>query len=77
MLIVYILIFIVVFIYLLFIKNRYQSFYLGEIKIKDIVGNVEGVLLTKIEKDAKSTTYKDFNTKIKLIYDKVFGFLDA
>jgi hypothetical protein len=75
MLIVYILIFIVVFIYLLFIKNRYQSFDLGE--IKDIVGNKEGVLLTKIEKDAKSTTYKDFNTKIKLIYDKVFGFLDA
>ena len=77
MLIVYILIFIVVFIYLLFIKNRYQSFVLREIKY--VFGNRKDVihLLNDIEKDSNSTTYKDFNTKIKVIYDKVFGFLNA
>jgi len=73
MLIVYILIFIVVFIYLLFIKNRYQSFVLEKIKV--IVGNEGGAVLDTIEQNAIANTYTDFNTKIKVIYDKVFEFL--
>lgn len=74
MLIVYILIFIIVFIYLLFNKNRYQSFALD---IKGIVTDEYKQILEDIETDttANTYTYTDFNTKIKAVYDKVFDFL--
>ena len=75
MLIVYILIFIIVFIYLLFNKNRYQSFTFTQ--IPGIVSGDYKKLLEEIETNNTVYRYTDFNTKIKAIYDKVFDFLGA